>query len=59
MQGSRTERRRRREGREERFSTRVACKTEEKGGNGVDRGEKIKIKNIYFNYSGIVHFKLS
>ena len=49
------------EGREggKHFQRRLHAKRRRRGGNGVDRREKIKIKNIYFNYSGVVHFKLS
>lgn len=43
MQGSRTERRRRRGGREEAVSTRVACKAQNKR-RGRDRGKQVKIK---------------
>ncbi len=54
MQGSRTERRRGGEGREETFLTRVACKAEEKEEKEVERGKQIKIKKYILIYLGLL-----
>ena len=49
------------EGREggKHFQRRLQATGTRSGSRGVERREKFKGKNIYFNYSGVVHFKLS